>query len=483
MNEPRITFGADGWCGVAGEDVTDENVARVASAFLNYLRSAYPAGHQIKVAIAFDGRKDSRRFAELSSRVFSGHGAYVLLSNAAVPTPVLSLTTKEAGCTGGLMITGGRYPSKYNGIKLRDAAGDSLPEAAMEKIEAAIAGSEPTRSTSGSAKARIDTVDPIPRYVAHITSLIDLPAIEAFARDPKNTASVLIDSMGGAGQTIIEDILVGCGWRAQTLFGEAQPGFFDRSPEAISHNLAPLKYNVSVTDSQCGIATDGDGSSIGLVSGRGDWISDNEIMLALLLHLHDRRGQTGGIAKGFAISDKVNQLAGQWNLPVKEVGPGSASTSERASKGELLLGGDGGGRFIFPGHGPGPDAILSALMVIEMIAKAGKPLQSIIQSIHQQIGIPYCDQIALPCVGVAPLSVLEGLSKKKWDFFKGLNVKQSIIAESRGHLRGVKLIFGDSQWIAVRPSDVLPVIRIAAEGRTDEELKLLLTAARTFFPT
>ena len=482
MNESRITFGTDGWCGVAGEDVSDENVARVAFAFLDYLRSTYPAGHQIKIAIAFDGRKDSRRLAELSSRVLSGYGADVLLSNAVVPTSVLSFTTKNSGCAGGLMITGGRYPSKYNGIKLRNAAGDLLSEAALEKIEEAIAGSEPTYSFPDSAPTRINIIDPMPRYVAHLTSLIDLPAIEAFARDPKNTASVLIDSMGGAGQTIIEDILVGCGWRAQTLFGEAQAGFFDRSPEAVSLNLAPLKYNVSVTDSQCGIATDGDGSSIALVSSRGDWISDQEIMLGLLFHLHDRRGKTGAIAKGFAISDKVNELARQWDLPMREVGPGSTITSELASKEELLLGGDGGGRFVFSGHIPDPDAILSGLMIIEMIAKAGKPLQSIIQSIHQRVGIPYCDQIEIPCVGVDPLIALEGFCRMPGDAVSGLQVKQSVIIESRGKLRGVKIIIGESQWIAVRPSHVPPSIRIAAEGRTEEELKLLLAAAKTFLP-
>ena len=483
MKVPRISFGTDGWYGVAGEEVSDENIARVVYAFLDHLRSALPAVHQIKVAVAFDGRKDSRRFAELSARVLSAHGLDVLFSNTVVPTPVLSFITKEFGCAGGIMITGGRYPAKYNGIKLRNEAGGALSHLELEKVEAAIAASGPTRTLPDLVPTRIETLDPLPRYVAHLKSMIDLPAIEAFARDPKNTASVLIDSMGGAGQTIIEDILAGCGWRAQTLFGEAQPGFFDRSPEAVSSNLAPLKYNVSVTDSQCGIATDGDGSSVGLVSNRGDWISDQESMLALLIHLHDHRGQSGAIVKGFAVSDKVNTLARLWNLPLKQVGFELMSMSEPASKEGILLAGGEGGRFVFPGHIPGPDAILSGLMIIEMIAKAGKPLQSIIQSISQRVGVSYCDQIEIPYAGLDPLSIMEGLSKKTGVLISGREVKQCVTIKSRGELQGVKLIFGDSQWIAARLSDVVPTFRLTAEGCTQEELDLFLTAAKNLLPS
>ena len=478
MKEPRITFGTDGWCGVAGEDVTDEHVARVAYAFLDHLRSSYPTGHQLKLAIAFDGRADSRRFAELSARSLSAHGADVLLSASVVPTPVLAFTTKDSGCAGGIMITGGRCPAKYNGIKLTNKAGGPLSQIELEKIETAIAGPDTSLSIRASGPGRIEVIDPLPRYVTHVSSLIDLPVIEAFARDPKNSASVLIDSMGGSGQTIIEDILVGCGWRAQTLFGEAQPGFFDRSPESVSRNLGPLKYNVSVTDSQCGVATDGDGSSVGLVSGRGDWITDQETMLALLVHMHDRRGQAGGIAKGLAVSDKVNMLARLWNVPLRELGPGLTNLYDLKLEEGFLFGGEEGGTFVFPGHIPAPDGIFSGLMVVEMIAKTAKPLQAIIQSVYESVGKPYYAQIEVPCSGAELPGGFEGLSRSSGGVIAGLKVKQSVMIESRGGLKGMKLIFGDSMWIAARLSETLPTIRLTAEGRTQEELNSFLDAAK-----
>ena len=67
---------------------------------------------------------------------------------------------------------------------------------------------DPAGPSHGSTTA----FDFLPDYLSHLKTIVDISLLRSFAQDPKNSANVIIDSMGGAGQTIIEDILVGCGW-------------------------------------------------------------------------------------------------------------------------------------------------------------------------------------------------------------------------------------------------------------------------------
>jgi len=241
-----IVFGSAGWRGRLADDFTEESVARIAHAFVRYLSQQHPSA-KCKVAIGFDGRSSSGEFASLIAKVLAENGIEVLLSSGVVPTPVLSFATMHNGCTSGIMVTGGDLPPEYNGMEFKGAYGGPFTSEATAKIKAFLfdLSKKPAGSSSASHKD-ITLIDFLPDYHSHLETLIDFSALRSFAENPKNNANVLIDSMGGAGQTIIEDILVSCGWRAQTLFGTPEARFFDRCPESVPMNLDALKYNVKV---------------------------------------------------------------------------------------------------------------------------------------------------------------------------------------------------------------------------------------------
>lgn len=88
MMNKQIAFGMDGWCGVMGDDFTEENVIRVAKAFAEYL--TLNNSNQTRAAVGFDGRKDSKAFAGLVSKVLAENHVKVIVSSAVVPTPILS---------------------------------------------------------------------------------------------------------------------------------------------------------------------------------------------------------------------------------------------------------------------------------------------------------------------------------------------------------------------------------------------------------
>ncbi len=383
MMNTQTAFGMDGWCGVMGDDFTEENVIRVANAFAEYLTSNN--SNQAQVAVGFDGRKDSKAFAGLVSRVLAENDVKVLVSSAVVPTPILSFATKQNGCAAGIMVTGGHQAPQYNGLKFKGASGGPFNTRETKHVESLTTTSEIGRLETPSSDL-ISVVDFLPAYLSSLRTIVDFSVLRSFAENPKNVASVLIDSMGGAGQNILEDLFVDCRWRAQTLFGEPEPNFFDRSPESISKNLYPLKYNVSVTDTAFGIATDGDAGRCGIVYDNGDWMNTSDAALVMLWHLWEQKGWSGGIVKTASLTDKVRLLAEGRDASVFDAQADFSSISELMMKEQCMFAADDRGGFAYGKHAPDKDGILAGLLFGEMIAMSGKSIREIVREIRRKVG-------------------------------------------------------------------------------------------------
>ncbi len=271
-----IKFGNDGWRALVGDVFNEENLVRVAEAFVRYLQSI--SAITKPVAIGFDGRTNSDKCAELFAQILSGNNIPVILSQSVIPTPVLSFSVKHLNCSAGIMITASHNPATYNGVKFKAKYGGPFLVEETRKVRDFLREDIDGKRND----LHITRKDFLPDYLLHLQSIIDFPVLKSFADNPRNNPSVIIDSMGGAGQTILEDILVPLGWRAQTIFGNPEPNFYDRTPEPIEKNLEPLLYNTSATDAILGIATDGDGDRCAICFEDGKWISVQQTILLLL---------------------------------------------------------------------------------------------------------------------------------------------------------------------------------------------------------
>ena len=117
----KIKFGNDGWRALVGDYFNETNLFRVAEAFVRYLRSENLASKP--VAVGFDGRINSKQYAELFAGVLSANDVTVFLSDRIIPTPVLSFAVKHRNCGAGIMITASHNPSTYNGVKFKAGYG------------------------------------------------------------------------------------------------------------------------------------------------------------------------------------------------------------------------------------------------------------------------------------------------------------------------------------------------------------------------
>ncbi len=464
----RIKFGTDGWRAVMGEGFTEENLIRVAEAFARSVRSN--AASMPRVAVGFDGRKNSPEYARLFAEILSANEIPVLLSPSVIPTPVLSFAVKHHSCTAGVMITASHNPPAYNGVKFKGSYGGPFMSEQTRAVEALV-----SEAVNGSrTTANIERKDFLPEYLRHIATMIDVDVLRRFAERPANNASVLIDSMGGAGGTILEDILVPLGWRAQTIFGAPEPGFYGRSPEPIEKNLGPMLYNTAVTDALLGIATDGDADRCSIAYEDGTWMTAQENILALVWHLHTNKKWTGAVITSASVTDKVRMLAERWGEKVFDVSVGFKYITEVMLREPFMFGAEESGGFGFAGHLPERDGILSGLMFCEMIASTGRPLRSIMDEVYSITGTLCYDRIDMEYTGEDRTEILPRLASSGPDRIAGFPVRTVRKYSESDALTGIKFFLGDSRWLLIRTSQTEPLVRIYAEGESNEEVRTLL---------
>ena len=131
-----LTFGTAGLRGTMKVGMNAMNVYTVAQAtqgLAEYL-NAHKEG--ASVAIAYDTRHNSEKFAKEAACVLVANGIKVWLYDAPAPTPMLSYAVRERYCDAGIVITASHNPAKYNGYKVYGSDGCQIsPEVAKEILE------------------------------------------------------------------------------------------------------------------------------------------------------------------------------------------------------------------------------------------------------------------------------------------------------------------------------------------------------------
>ena len=115
-----LEFGTGGMRGIMGAGTNRINkytLGKATQGLANYLIQTFPS-KELKVAIAFDCRHNSKSFAKIVADVFSANGIKVFLFEDLRPTPELSFAVKHLGCDAGIVLTASHNPPEYNGYKV-----------------------------------------------------------------------------------------------------------------------------------------------------------------------------------------------------------------------------------------------------------------------------------------------------------------------------------------------------------------------------
>jgi alpha-D-glucose phosphate-specific phosphoglucomutase len=472
-----IHFGTDGWRAVIADTFTFENLRLLSQGVADAV-SAGDWGGGVNgsdfdpklMVIGFDTRFLSDRFAVEVARVLAGNGFRVMLTHADVPTPVVSHAVKYNRAAGGVMITASHNAPRYNGVKLKAAYGGSALPEQCRRVELFLTDNEERAhgpnlmEYEAAVKAGlIQRFSPTPAYYEHLRTLINFDVI---AHTPQR---LVVDSMYGSGRGVIKGILQGTGCEVFEIRGEMNPGFGGVHPEPIGKYLGPTASAIAAGHGQFAVVTDGDADRTGAVDGRGQFVDPHKIMALCLKYLVEKRGWRGSVVKTVSTTRMINRLAARYGLPCYETPVGFNHIADRMLTEEVLIGGEESGGISIKGHIPEGDGILMGLLLLELVADAGMPLEELVADLLKDVGPAHYARkdlrLARP---MSKAAMTKRLTENAPASIGGVKVAQ---VET---LDGVKYVMADDAWLLIRPSGTEPVLRVYAEAGREEMVAALL---------
>ena len=473
-----IHFGTDGWRAVISDTFTFGNLRMVAQAIADAVASEHwdksgnggPKPDPKKIVVGFDTRFLSDRYAGEVSRVLTANGFTVWLTQADAPTPAISYAVKNLNAIAGVVITASHNAPRYNGVKLKAAFGGSALPEQCRRVEVYINDNEerargPNLMDFHQAREMglIQKFNPLPAYFDHLRTLINTDVIA------DNPQRVVVDSMYGSGRGTVKAFLHGTGCEVAEIRSEMNPGFGGVHPEPIAKHLSPLVSAISSGMGDLGICTDGDADRIGAMDGRGNFVDPHKIMSLSLKYLVEKRGLSGAVVRTVSTTRMIDRLAKRYGLTLYETPVGFNHIADYMMTKDVLIGGEESGGISFKGHIPEGDGPAMGLLLIEMVAAAKKPLHELVDDLLEDVGPAFYERTDLRLKRpVAKAEMVDLLTKQAPAEIGGEKVDEVSTSD------GVKYILADDSWLLIRPSGTEPVLRVYAEGRSQEMVKSLL---------
>ncbi|MGE5373866.1 MAG: phosphoglucomutase/phosphomannomutase family protein [Bacteroidota bacterium] len=473
-----IHFGTDGWRAVISDTFTFDNLRILVQAIADAVSSDHwdksgnggQAPDPKKIVVGFDTRFLSDRYAGEAARVLAGNGFTVLLANSDAPTPAISYAVKHQCAIAGIMITASHNAPRYNGVKLKGAFGGSALPEQCRRVEIYITDNEHQArgpNLMDYQKAReanlIQKFNPLPAYFDHLRTLINTDIIS------ENPQRFVVDAMYGAGRGVIKSFLQGTGCEVAEIRGEMNPGFGSIHPEPIAKYLGALSSAVSSGMGDFGIVTDGDADRIGAMDERGTFVDPHKIMALGLRYLVEKRGWTGAVVRTVSTTRMIDRLANRYGLKLYETPVGFNHIADYMMSEDVLIGGEESGGISFKGHIPEGDGPIMGLLLVEMIASSGKTLNQLVNDLLKDVGPAFYERTDLRLSRpVAKAEMTEFLTKRA-----PAQIGPEKVTEI-SQRDGIKYIMSDDSWLLIRPSGTEPVLRVYAEGRSQEMVKALL---------
>ncbi|MGA0115916.1 MAG: phosphomannomutase/phosphoglucomutase [Burkholderiales bacterium] len=257
---PAAIFKAYDIRGIVGDTLTIAGTETIGRA----IGSEAQARGRGSVVIGRDGRHSGPDLAAALARGLRASGIDVI-DVGQVATPMLYFAAHELGTLSGVMVTGSHNPPQYNGLKMM-LAGDTLSGEAIQGLRARITGNN---LASGNGSYR--THDIRAAYLDRIVSTIKLARPMRIAVDCGN---------GVAGATAPE-LYRRLGCSVEELYCEVDGSFPNHHPDPSQpHNLGDLIAALKKGDAELGLAFDGDGDRLGVVTKSGRIIyPDRQLML------------------------------------------------------------------------------------------------------------------------------------------------------------------------------------------------------------
>lgn len=435
--------------GVVGKGFTENNIYTIGRA----LGSVAMSRDIARMVIARDGRLSGPSLSAALAQGLQDSGVDVI-DVGAVPTPVLYFATHLFKTGSGVMLTGSHNPPDYNGLKMM-LGGVPFADAAILDLYARI---EEQQFHNGSGSYQL--IDVVDDYIERICSDVKL------ARPLK----IVIDAGNGITGKLAPTLFRALGCEVIELFCEIDGHFPNHHPDPSKvENLADIIAAVNAEHADLGLAFDGDGDRVGVISNQGEAIpADKQLMLYAIDVLSRNPGAQiiFDVKCSKLLAEVIEQHGGKplmWKT-------GHSLIKQKMQETGVPLAGEMSGHVFFKERWYGfDDGLYTGARCLEIVAKASQSATDIFNQLPTAIATP---EINVPMADDKKFAFVEQLVNNA-DFPEGKLIT----------LDGLRVEFADG-WGLVRCSNTTPclVLRFEADNqaalvRIEQLFKKTLLAA------
>ena len=388
-----------------------------------------------EICIARDGRLSGEKLLSALENSLSKNGIDVINIGMAT-TPLLYFAAKKIKSKSGVMITGSHNPKNYNGIKLiindKSVSGTEIYNL-MNNIEEV-----PER------KGKIRFKDFKDEYILEIKKNIVL----------KEKLKVVIDCGNGASGCVAPRLYSELGCDVINLYTEIDGNFPNHHPDpGKPENLIDLIEKVKDANADLGLAFDGDGDRVGLVTADGEIVFPDKVLMMLCKDILS--SSKGKIIFDVKCTDSLPKLIKDYGGTPIMYPTGHFNIKNGIKEHNPLLAGEMSGHIFFNDRWYGfDDGLYSGARIIELIFKTKKSISDLNKE--------------LPVLFSTPELNIEVSDEKKFEIVKKFIANCTLEGEKIS-IDGIRINFNNG-WGLLRASNTTPMLVMRFEGNTAENL-------------
>jgi phosphoglucosamine mutase len=366
----RKLFGTDGIRGVAGEPPLDARTIYATGLALGHsLRNR----HEAKVILGRDTRESSGWIAATISDALRKTGVSVQ-SAGVVPTPAVAFLARTHGFDAGVVISASHNPWRDNGIKLFGPDGFKLPDSLEASIEEEIVR-HAEEAVAPEVSSLPDVEDNLALADDYIQFLIDcVPDLRV------NGMRIVADCANGAASAVAPKLFARLGAQIPAAFA-----LLNIAPDGrnINDGCGALHPQWVAAEAQkrratMGLTFDGDADRCMLTGAHGNVINGDGILLMAARDLQARGMLTGDLVVATTMSNMGLEAAlKRSGIRMMRAPVGDRYVLEQMQQHDAALGGEQSGHILFPHLATTGDGILTALVILDLVARRRKTLDEL----------------------------------------------------------------------------------------------------------
>lgn len=433
---PRHIFRAYDIRGLAETELTNELIAAVGGAIGTL------AGEQQQQALAVgcDGRESSERIKTTLIRALLASGRDVI-DIGLVSTPMLYFATHRLQCRSGVMVTGSHNPPDYNGLKIVIDRHTIAAGGITDLLQRAAAGNF-SKGNGRVVKENVSTA-----YIDEIADDVAVPV----------PLKVVVDAGNGATSPVAASLFEAIGCDVVPLYCKVDPSFPNRSPDTSKEeNLSDLIAAVLQHEADLGVAFDGDGDRVAVVTPSGQVVRTDVVMMLFARDVVSRNPGADVVFDVKCSRNLAQVISENGGRPVLWK-TGHAFMKEKMLETGALLGGEFSGHIFFGERWFGfDDGLYAAARLAEILSTYGESLDEAIAGLPATVNTP---EILIPVDEEYKFQLMEAIVREA-DFPSGrINT-----------LDGLRVDF-PAGWGLVRASNTSAALTARFEADSEEELE------------